>query len=394
MLAGRRAAPASAASTTGDDPFEVFNDVPGPRAGGRARAHRPRGPGGVRGRRRRCEDPELLASSSASATCTRCRDRGRPGLVPGARADLAARAKTVTRAVNGLCQGCAPHAGRSSTPSASRTSWSRRPSGTPGGPAQPLEAIGRHGRSAARRAHGPVARAGYGSRSLTSDARRQAADPRRQPDPVRPPERAVRARLQPGHAHRRARRAGRPVRPAGRAARRGRRRRRAQAQPRLQPDPRVRARLARSPRTRRPTTSSRRAGPASRRRSWSPTRSRSARSSPASPAASTPPPTRRSRSTRTCARCCSTSTAPRRCARSGSRRSRGLRPGQLVPRHPAQRRAAHRPVDGRAPGDHRPREWGITREAQDELAAGQPPQPRRRLRPRLLRRPGHARSSA
>ena len=29
-----------------------------------------------------------------------------------------------------------------------------------------------------------------------------------------------------------------------------------------------------------------------------------------------------------------------------------LRPGHLVPADPAQRRAAHRHVDGRAPGDH------------------------------------------
>ena len=80
----------------------------------------------------------------------------------------------------------------------------------------------------------------------------------------------------------------------GKQRRRGRRRRRPQALARLQPDPRERAGLEAVGRRRPPTTSSRPAAPASRRRSWSPTRSRSGRSSPASPAASTPRPTRRS----------------------------------------------------------------------------------------------------
>ena len=53
--------------------------------------------------------------------------------------------------------------------------------------------------------------------------------------------------------------------------------------------------------------------------------------------------------------------------------SAGIRPEPARAVDPAQLRAAHRPVDGRAPGDHRPQEWGITREAQDELAVGQPP---------------------
>ena len=66
---------------------------------------------------------------------------------------------------------------------------------------------------------------------------------RRQPDPVRPRRRPVRARQQPGHAHRRARRARRPLRPAGRAHRRGRRGRRAQAQHGLQPHARGRPRV-------------------------------------------------------------------------------------------------------------------------------------------------------
>ena len=77
-------------------------------------------------------------------------------------------------------------------------------------------------------------------------------------------------------------------------------------------DPRERARHQARRRRPPPTTSSRPAGPAWRRRSWSPTRSPSARSTPASPAASTPPPTRRSRSTRTCARSCWRPTASAR----------------------------------------------------------------------------------
>ncbi len=64
-----------------------------------------------------------------------------------------------------------------------------------------------------------------------------------QPDPVRPLQRPVPARLQSGHADGRARRAGGEVRSRRRAARRGGGRRGAQAQPRLQPHPRVRARL-------------------------------------------------------------------------------------------------------------------------------------------------------
>ena len=65
--------------------------------------------------------------------------------------------------------------------------------------------------------------------------------PRRQPDPVRALQQRLRARVQPGHAHRGARRARRPLRPRRRAPRRGRRRRRAQALARPRPDPRERA---------------------------------------------------------------------------------------------------------------------------------------------------------
>ena len=87
-----------------------------------------------------------------------------------------------------------------------------------------------------------------------------------------------------------------------------------------------------------------------------------------SPAASTRPPTRRSRSTRTCARSCSTPTArksdrrPAAGARAASARGSSCRRSRATrSRAPASRWASTR----RAP----PREWGITREAQDELAA-------------------------
>ena len=62
------------------------------------------------------------------------------------------------------------------------------------------------------------------------------------------------------------------------------------------------------------------------------------------------------------------STAPRRPAQR-LKALAGLRPGHARPGDPAQRRAAHRPVDGRAHGASPPSEWGISREAQDELAA-------------------------
>ncbi len=56
-------------------------------------------------------------------------------------------------------------------------------------------------------------------------------------------------------------------------------------------------------------------------------------------------------------------------------------------RDPAQRRAAHRPVDGRALRDHGP---GVGDRPRGAGRAGgpQPPQPGRRLRHRLARRPG------
>ncbi len=122
------------------------------------------------------------------------------------------------------------------------------------------------------------------------------------------------------------RRAHRPLRSRWRDRRRGRRRRRPQARARLQPDPRVRHWAARSATRRPPTTSSRRATPASRPRSSPPTRSRSARSTWRSPAASTPPATRRSASTMTCGGCWSRSTRPRaRPTRSSCWRTSGRR---------------------------------------------------------------------
>ena len=121
--------------------------------------------------------------------------------------------------------------------------------------------------------------------------------------------------------------------------------------PRLQPDPRVGARLeARRPRPRR-TTSSRPATPASRPPSRWPTRSPSARSRSASPAAPTPPRTRRSRSTRSSARSCSRPTAPRT-SRAGWPRWPRCAPAPRAV-DPAEQRAAHRPVDGRARRAHR-----------------------------------------
>ena len=219
--------------------------------------------------------------------------------------------------------------------------------------------------------------------------RPQGRDRRRQPHPVRPLERRLRAGVQPGHAHRHARRAGRPVRPAGRAGRRGGRRRRAQARPRLQPHPRVRARLDAVGHAPPPTTSSRPAAPASRRPSSSPTRSPSARSSPASPAASTPPPTPRSPSTTTCAACSSALNSAKTLQQRLKALARAPARASSCPEIPRNAE----PRTGLSMGEHaahhrhgvgdRPRGAG---RAHRPLA----PEPRRRLRPRLLRRPGHA----
>ncbi len=158
------------------------------------------------------------------------------------------------------------------------------------------------------------------------------------------------------------------LRPRGRAPRRGRRRRRAQAQPRLQPDPRVRPGQPPGRRHARPTTSSRRAAPASRRRSSSPTRSPSARSRSASPAASTRPPTRRSR----------VGEDLREILLDANRAKRTAEPPQGAHARSARStssprsRATSEPRTGLSMGEHQARtaaRWGITREAQDELTA-------------------------
>ena len=179
------------------------------------------------------------------------------------------------------------------------------------------------------------------------------------------------------------------LRARGRAGRRGRRRRRAQALPRLQPDPRVGARLeARRPRPRR-TTSSRPAAPASRPRSRSPTRSPSARSRSASPAAPTPPPTRRSRSTRSCARSCSRPTAPRRCRAGSPRSAQGPARATSRPAIPQN----GEPRTGLSMGEHAALtalEWQIGREEQDELAAASHQHLAAAYDAGLPRRPGHA----
>ena len=97
---------------------------------------------------------------------------------------------------------------------------------------------------------------------------------------------------------------------------------------------------------------------------------------------------------------------PDRGQRGPARGAARAQPGQALGR-PAQgagaaaaRASSCRPIPqnseprtGLSMGEHQAittREWGITREAQDELAAAVAPQPRRGLRPRLLRRPAHA----
>ena len=139
-----------------------------------------------------------------------------------------------------------------------------------------------------------------------------------------------------------------------------------EARARPRPHARVRARLqarARDARLRRPAGL--RHGPGDRR-SRSRTRSRSGRSTSGSRAASTRRPTRRSRSTRTCARSCWTSTARSRCPAARRPLAR-LRPGQIVPEIPRNAE----PRTGLSMGEHAAHtaaEWGIARAEQDELA--------------------------
>ena len=225
-------------------------------------------------------------------------------------------------------------------------------------------------------------------RSQTGDHHPPRRRPRRQPDPLRAPVRRLRRGLEPGHAHRGARGPRRPPRPGRRAPRRGRRRRRHQAQPRLQPHPRGGPRL--EPRAddaglrRHPGLRHRPRG----RPSSSRTRSPWDRPTRGSPVASTRPPTRRSSCPRSCAGSSCGSTAPRR-RPTGPRRRWPCGPPTSASRCP--------PTPSRAPAcpwastwPSRPQRWGITREAQDELALASHQQPRRRLRPRLLRRPADA----
>ena len=196
--------------------------------------------------------------------------------------------------------------------------------------------------------------------------------------------------VQPGHAHQRARRARRPLRARRRDRRRGRRRRRPQARARLQPDPRVRA-WARALDDATPAYDVQQAcdtgiqaailvankialgqidvGDRRRRRHHA--------------------ATRRWASTTTCAGCCVEVNAAKSTAGSV----------KLLAHVRARRRSCptSRATPSRAPGCRwastpaiTAAQWGIAREAQDELARRQPPAPGRGVRPRVLRRPGDA----
>ena len=79
-----------------------------------------------------------------------------------------------------------------------------------------------------------------------------------------------------------------------------------------------------------------------------------------------------------------------RTARRPAARRRQAAPGPARARHPAQRRAAHRAVDGRARRAHRRASGGIGRAGAGRAGAAVAPAPRRRVRAGLLRRPGHA----
>ena len=199
-------------------------------------------------------------------------------------------------------------------------------------------------------------------------------------------------RVQPGHAHRDARRPDRALR-ARRASASARSPRARSSSIRATSTSRASACSAPRSRPRRPpTTCSRPAAPAWRRRSWSPTRSRSGRSRSASRAASTRPPTRRSRSTSEL-REILLRRQPRELDAGELRRSPQPAPAAARARDPAQRGAAHGPVDGRALRDHGRASGGSAARQQDELAVAQPPQPRRRLRARLPGRPRDARTA-
>ena len=241
-----------------------------------------------------------------------------------------------------------------------------------------------HGTRVPAQMNAHVWRMGAGVRNLPPTPRR---DPRRQPHPVRPLRRRLRGRLQPGHAHGRARRPRRALRPARRAARRRRRRRGAQAQPRLQPDARVRARLdarPRDPGARRPAGV--RHGPAGRAGGRPQDRARADRGRDR----------RRRRHDQRCAGRAQRRPAPAAHAgqpeqeRGGAREAaRAAAAGPDRARDPAQRRAAHGAVDGRAPGAHDEAVGDHARGA-GRAGGGEPPARRGRLRARLLRRPRDA----
>ncbi len=197
-----------------------------------------------------------------------------------------------------------------------------------------------------------------------------------------------RARLQSGHADDRAGRPGGPVRARRRAARRGGGRRGAQAQPGLQPHPRVRARLpARSahPGVRHPA--------GLRHRSRGDHRGRQQ---------DRPRPDQRRRRRRRRHDVGRAARGQRRPAPGDA----GAQPGEVVARpapgrgqaqsgtgvpagDPAQRRTAHRTVDGRARRHHRAR-VGSRPAVPGRAGPGVAPASRRGVRARFLRRPADA----
>ena len=192
-------------------------------------------------------------------------------------------------------------------------------------------------------------------------ARPAGRGPRRQPDPFARSNGPLRRRVQPGHAHRRARRARRPLRAAGRAAS-------------------ARSSPARCSSTAATSTSTREAVLGSRLDPRHPGLRHPAglRHRPGGRDPGRQQDRARARSTSGIAGGVDTTSdaplgvnedlrrilleaQPRQDARRpAARRSAKLRPGQPRAGHPAQRRAAHRAVDGRARRDHRA-EWGIDR---------------------------------
>ncbi len=183
------------------------------------------------------------------------------------------------------------------------------------------------------------------------DFRPQGRRARRQPPSVRPLERRVRGGVQPGHAHGRPRRARGPFRTGRHHRRGGRGRCRAQAQPRPRPHPRVRPRLhagSHHARLRRGAGLRHRAGDGGARRQQDRPRADRERHRRGRRL-------RQRRTRRPQRRPASRAHAPQRCQESAGAAGRtgGPAAGADRARGPAQRRAAHRPVHGRAHGDHR-----------------------------------------